>query len=248
MSSSSKTALVTGGSRGIGRAIVYTLAKEGWQVYFTYYSSEHDQVNTICSEIAAKGGICQAFLLDISDPEKVKNFFKDNIKNKVFLDVLVNNAGITKDNLLVRMKHEDWDRVIKVNLYGTFYCTQEAAKIMLKQRKGKIINISSLVGQSGNAGQANYSASKAGIIGLTKSSALELAPRGITVNAVTPGFIETEMTEGINTEIKTKYLEKIPIRRYGKPEDVAETVAWLASDRTNYVTGQIIGINGGLYL
>jgi 3-oxoacyl-[acyl-carrier protein] reductase len=160
----------------------------------------------------------------------------------------VNNAGITKDGFLVRMKPEDWQQVVRVNLDGTFYCLQEAARIMLRQRTGRIINISSLVGQSGNPGQANYCASKAGIIGLTKSAALELAPRGITVNAVAPGFIATEMTEQLDPGLKEQYMERIPLGRQGTPEEVARTVAWLASDHAGYITGQVIGINGGLYV
>jgi len=164
------------------------------------------------------------------------------------LDVLVNNAGITKDGLLLRMKKQDWQQVQEVNLNGAFYCLQEAAKIMIKQRRGRIVNISSLVGESGNAGQANYSASKAGLIGLTKSAAQELGSRGITVNAVSPGFIRTEMTQDLEEKVQEKYLEKIPLGRFGEAEDVARTVAWLASEEAGYITGQVLGVNGGMYM
>lgn len=242
------TAVVTGGTRGIGRAIVETLAGRGWNVYFTHRPGSEDLAQQISEEIGSRGGSARGFSLDISEQADVSRFFREQVKNRVFLDLLVNNAGITKDGFLVRMKPEDWHNVVRVNLDGTFYCLQEAARIMLKQRSGRIVNLSSLVGQAGNPGQANYCASKAGIIGLTKSAALELAPRGITVNAVAPGFISTEMTEQLDSGLKEQYMQRIPLGRNGTPEEVARTVAWLASADAGYITGQVVGVNGGLYL
>jgi len=241
------TAFVTGGSRGIGKGIVTTLAQKGWLVYFTY-NREQALARDVEKEVESGGGSAQGFSLDVSDEDQVKDFFRTRIKDRVRLDVLVNNAGITKDGLLLRMKKEDWKQVQRVNLDGAFFCLQEAAKIMIKQRRGRIINITSLVGESGNAGQANYSASKAGLIGLTKSAALELGSRGVTVNAVSPGFIRTEMTDDLEQQVQERYLEKIPLGRFGEAKDVAETVAWLASQEAGYITGQVIGVNGGMYL
>jgi len=247
MSELAPTAVVTGGSRGIGKGIVKTLARKGWQVYFTY-NREQGLAREVEEEVAADGGSAFGFSLDVSDDEQVKAFFQNNVKSKVSLDLLVNNAGITKDGLLLRMKKEDWKQVQRVNLDGAFFCLQEAAKIMIKQRRGRIVNISSLVAESGNPGQANYCSSKAGIIGLTKSAAQELGSRGITVNAVSPGFIRTEMTDDLDEETQGKYLERIPLGRFGESEDVAETVAWLASGEAGYITGQVIGVNGGMYM
>ncbi|HMB31247.1 MAG TPA: 3-oxoacyl-[acyl-carrier-protein] reductase [Desulfohalobiaceae bacterium] len=243
-----KTAIVTGGARGIGRAISLCLSEKGWQIYLTCLENEQQEAQEVCSFIQSRGGKARSFVLDIRDHDSIIRLYKEHVKDQVLLDVLVNNAGIAKDGLIVRLKPEDWSEVIQVNLNGTFYCLQEASKIMLRQRHGRIINISSLVGLSGNPGQSNYSSSKAGLVGLTKSAALELAPRGITVNAVAPGFVETEMTGKLDPEVKQKYLDKIPMRRYGTPEDVAKTVAWLASEDAGYITGQIISVNGGLYL
>ncbi|GAB6162523.1 3-oxoacyl-[acyl-carrier-protein] reductase [Desulfothermus naphthae] len=242
-----KAAIVTGGSRGIGKAISIKLAEKGFVVYFTYVSRD-DLANEVVAQIQTLGGEARAFKVDVSKKEEVEDFFKSNIKNKVFLNVLVNNAGITNDGLILRMKEEQWNKVIGVNLNGTFYCTQEAAKIMVRQRYGRIINITSVVALSGNPGQANYCASKAGIIGLTKAVALELAPRGILVNAIAPGFITTEMTKELDQKTKEAYLSKIPLKRFGTPEDVASLVAWLSSEEANYITGQVFSINGGLYL
>lgn len=242
-----KVAIVTGGSRGIGKAICLKLAHQGYLIYFTYVSRE-DMAKEVCDEIKNLGKEAFSFKLDVSDRDAVKSFFKEYIKDKVFLSVLVNNAGITKDGLILRMGHEDWQRVIDVNLTGSFNFIQEASKIMVRQRYGRIINITSVVGLSGNPGQANYCASKAGIIGLTKAVALELASRGITVNAVAPGFITTEMTKDLDDATKQAYLSKIPLKRFGTPEDVASAVAWLASEEAGYITGQVISVNGGLYL
>ena len=247
MSELIKTALVTGGTRGIGKAIVKTLAGSGYQVYFTYVSRP-ELAESVCAEVAAAGGVARGFQLDASDWDAVADFFSEQIKDKVSLDLLVNNAGITKDGLIMRMKREQWEQVIQVNLTGAFVCLQQAAKIMIKQRHGRIVNISSVVGQMGNAGQANYCASKAGLIGLTKAAALELGSRGITVNAIAPGFIETDMTETLPPEVRDKYLERIPLGRLGSAQSIADAVAYLASDQSEYITGQVLGINGGMYL
>jgi 3-oxoacyl-[acyl-carrier protein] reductase len=247
MSEPIKTALVTGGTRGIGRAIVKKLAGSGYQVYFTYVSRP-ELAEAVCAEVAAAGGTARGFLLDASDWDAVEGFFAEHIKDKVSLDVLVNNAGITKDGLIMRMKREQWEQVIDINLTGAFVCLQQAAKIMLRQRRGSIVNISSVVGQMGNAGQANYCASKAGLIGLTKAAALELGSRGVTVNAIAPGFIETDMTETLPKEVRDKYLERIPLGSLGSAQAIADAVAYLASDQASYITGQVLGINGGMYL
>ncbi len=247
MADTVKTALVTGGSRGIGRACAVRLAKSGYQVYVTYVSRPEPARET-CRIIEEKGGRAACFPLDIGDSQAIVDFFKEKIKDRVFLDVLVNNAGMTMDGLLVRMGQEQWEKVIRINLSGSFFCLQQAAKIMMRQKTGRIVNITSVTAQSGNPGQANYTASKAGLIGLTKTAALELAPRNITVNAVAPGFIETDMTSGLNQQIREKYLEMIPLKRFGSSGDVAETVAFLASSGASYITGQVIGVNGGMYI
>ncbi len=240
------TALVTGASRGIGKCVAETLAGHGYMVYLTYVSKP-EQAEDVVGAIAARGGAARAFRLDVGDPAAVAAFFQNEIKDKVRLDVLVNNAGITKDGLVLRMKDEDWDSVLNVNLRGAFVCLREAAKIMTRQRRGRIINITSVSGQMGNAGQINYSSAKAGMIGLTKAAARELAGRSITVNAVAPGFIETDMTAALPEEARSQYLEQIPLRRFGVAEDVAAAVAFLASDKAGYITGQILAVNGGLY-
>lgn len=247
MSILSKTALITGGSRGIGRACALRLAKSGYQIYVTYVSSPEPALET-CSMVEQSGGKAAAFALDIGDHQAIVDFFKEKIKDRVFLDVLVNNAGQTKDGLLVRMSLEQWQQIINVNLSGSFFCLQQAAKIMMRQKTGRIINISSVTAQSGNPGQANYTAAKAGLIGLTKTAAQELAPRNITVNAVAPGFIETDMTASLSDEVKEKYQSMIPLKRFGSAEDIAETVAFLASPGASYITGQVLSINGGMYM
>lgn len=242
-----RTAIVTGGSRGIGKAIALRLAQDGYQVFVTYVSRP-EQAEAVKDAVVSRGGLAQAFWLDVGDITAIGAFFKNHVKDKVRLEVLVNNAGMTKDNLIIRMKPQDWETVLRVNLTGTFACLQEAAKIMLRQHYGRIINISSVVGEMGNAGQASYAASKAGIIGLTKSAAQELASRSITVNAVAPGFISTDMTAGLTEELQAAYLERIPAQRFGQAEEVAEVVAFLASEGAGYITGQVIGISGGLYM
>ena len=246
MSDLTPTALVTGGSRGIGRAIAVTLAAAGLQVYLTYVSKPDEAEQTV-SAIEQAGGTARAFRVDVADAASVAAFFQDEIKDKVSLEVLVNNAGITKDGLVLRMKDEDFDRVLGVNLRGAFVCLREAAKIMTRQRRGRIVNIASVVGQMGNAGQINYAAAKAGLIGVTKSAAKELAGRSITVNAVAPGFIETDMTAALSDEARQEYARAIPLGRLGTAQDVADAVAFLASDKAAYITGQVLAVNGGLY-
>ncbi len=247
MNESVSTALVTGGSRGIGKAIAETLARKGHQVFLTYVGKAAEAEAVVCG-IREAGGAAQAFQLDVSDASAVTTFFQERIKNEnVALEILVNNAGITKDGLILRMKDDDFDRVMDVDLRGAFVCLREAAKIMTRRRSGRIINISSVVGQMGNAGQANYSAAKAGLIGLTKAAAKELASRGITVNAVAPGFIETDMTGALSDEVRAAYAEAVPSKRLGTVRDVAEAVAFLASSEAGYITGQVLAVNGGLY-
>lgn len=241
------TALVTGGSRGIGRAVAKALARDGMQILITYVSKPEEAEKTL-DEIAVAGGTAAAFGLDVADYQAVADLFKTEIRDRLNLACLVNNAGITKDALLLRMKDEAFDRVIDVNLKGAFACLREAAKIMARKRQGRIINISSVVGQMGLAGQPNYSAAKAGLIGLTKSAARELAPRAVTVNAIAPGFIETDMTAALDAKIRDAYLAQIPLARFGLASEVAETAAFLASERAAYITGQVIAVNGGLYM
>ncbi len=246
MSELTPTAIVTGGSRGIGRTVALTLAAAGYQIYFTYVSRPEAAEQTV-ADIEAMGGRARAFRLDSGDSEAVSRFFAEEIKGKVQLSVLVNNAGITRDTLVLRMKDEDFDAVIDTNLRGAFLFLREAAKIMTRQRCGRIINISSVVGQMGNAGQINYAAAKAGLIGMTKSAAKELGSRSVTVNAVAPGFIETDMTAALAEDVRKAYVSAIPLGRLGSAQDVADAVAFLASDKASYITGQVIAVNGGLY-
>ena len=247
MTELASTAVVTGGTRGIGRAVALRLAQSGYQVYFTYVSKP-ELAEEVVAEIEKAGGTAKAFRLDSADSDAVSTFFADEIKGKVSLDVLVNNAGITRDGLIMRMKNDDFDRVQNVNLKGAFYCLREAAKIMAKQRMGRIVNIASVVGLMGNAGQINYVSAKAGLIGMTKSAARELGGRGVTVNAVAPGFIETDMTAALSEEVRKGYIANIPLKRMGTSEEVADAVAWLASDQAGYVTGQTLSVNGGMYM
>lgn len=242
-----KSALVTGASRGIGRAIALQLAKEGANVAVNFAGSEA-KANQVVDEIKALG--LQAFAIqgNVADPDDVQRMIKDTVDQFGSLDILVNNAGITRDNLLIRMKEDEWDDVINTNLKGVFLCTKAAARPMMKQRSGRIINISSIVGVSGNPGQANYVAAKAGVIGLTKTSAKELAARGITVNAVAPGFITTDMTDKLTEDIKAEMLKQIPLAKLGNPEDIAKTVVFLASDDSSYITGQTIHVDGGMVM
>lgn len=247
MSEQLSTALVTGGSRGIGKAIAETLAKAGYQVYLTYVSKA-DEAEAVARNIVAAGGKACAFRLDVADAEAVAAFFKERIKDQVELDVLVNNAGITKDGLMLRMKDEDFDRVIQTNLRGAFVCVREAAKIMTRQRHGRIINISSVVGQMGNAGQINYASAKAGLIGLTKALAKEEGPSGITVNCVAPGVIDTDMMAAFTAEDKAALAEETPVGRLGSADEVAKLLLYLAGEDAGYITGQVFGVNGGLVI
>ncbi|MCQ2510732.1 MAG: 3-oxoacyl-[acyl-carrier-protein] reductase [Lachnospiraceae bacterium] len=243
--SDKKTALVTGGSRGIGRAISLKLAADGYFVIINC-SGSTDKAEMVKQEIEAAGGEACVRAWDVSSYTDTEAAMKEIIKSYGRLDVLVNNAGVTKDGLLMQMKEEAFDRVLDVNLKGTFNTIRFASRQMLKQRSGRIVNLSSVVALRGNAGQVNYSASKAGIIGLTKSAAKELASRGITINAVAPGFIETEMTAVLSEEVKKSSLENIPLGRMGQPEDIAGAVAFLVSDAAAYITGQVLCVDGGM--
>lgn len=240
-----KVAVVTGASRGIGKEIAQTLAKEGMFVIVNYNGSK-ERAEGVVKEITENGGQAQAVQCDVSNYEACELMLKDIIKEYGHVDVLVNNAGITKDNLIMKMSEEDFDKVIETNLKGTFNTMKHISRQMLKQRSGKIINLSSVVGIMGNAGQANYAASKAGIIGLTKTMARELASRGITVNAVAPGFVETEMTDVLPEAVKESSCKMIPLGRFGSTADIANTVAFLASDKADYITGQVISVDGGM--
>lgn len=246
MSDLTPTAVVTGASRGIGKTIAETLAARGFQIYFTYVSKP-ESAQTVVDSIKAAGGKASAFKVDVTSAEEVSNFFQNEIKEKVSLDVLVNNAGITRDKLLLRMSDDDFDAVITTNLRGPFICTREAAKIMTKQRYGSIVNIASISGLMGTPGQANYSSAKAGLIGLTKATAKELAARNIRVNAVAPGYIVTDMTNVLSDEVQAEYMRLIPLKRGGTPQDVANAVAFLASEQSSYITGQVLSVNGGMY-
>jgi len=242
-----RTIVVTGGSRGIGRSICMAMAQPGRRIYFNFYPEDPAAADTE-KQIAALGSEVKSACVNVVSEMEVSDFLDGIIKETGRIDVLVNNAGITRDSLLVRMKEADWDAVLNVNLKGAFHCTRIAAKQMMKQRSGCIINIASIVGVTGNPGQANYVVSKAGIIGLTKTAAKELAPRGITVNAVAPGFIETDMTDALPENIRNSMLGQIPLGRAGKPEDVADMVAFLASEQAAYITGQVIHVSGGMYI
>jgi 3-oxoacyl-[acyl-carrier protein] reductase len=243
---SDKVAIITGASRGIGRLIAVALAAQGAKIVASARNAE--ALETLTAEIKALGGDALAVVADVSVEADANNLIDRAVATYGKVDILINNAGITRDGLLLRMKSDDWDAVLDTNLKGAFLCTRAAAKFMSKQRSGRIINISSVVGQMGNPGQANYCASKAGLLGLTKSVARELARRNVTVNAVTPGFIVTDMTEDMNDKAREALTEQIPLGRLGEAEDVANAVLFLASDRSSYITGQVLGVNGGMYM
>ncbi|KQL39458.1 3-oxoacyl-ACP reductase [Bacillus sp. FJAT-25509] len=242
-----KVALVTGGSRGIGRAIALTLAKNGANVVVNYSGNEAAALKVV-EEITALGVKAICYKANVSNGEEVAALVKNTVDEFGSIDILVNNAGITRDGLLLRMKDADWDDVIDTNLKGVFNCIKAAAKFMTRQRNGRIINISSVVGQIGNPGQMNYVAAKAGVLGLTKTAAKELATRNITVNAIAPGFIETDMTNELNEQIRTQMLSNIPLQSFGQPEDIANAVVFLAMDASRYITGQTINVDGGLVM
>lgn len=243
---SDKVAIVTGASRGIGRVIAVALVEQGAKVVASARNAE--ALENLIAEIKAQGGDAVAVAGDVTLQEDANNLVQQAVATYGQVDILVNNAGITRDGLLLRMKNEDWDAVLDTNLKGAFLCTRAVAKVMSKQRSGRIINMSSVVGEMGNAGQANYCASKAGLLGLTKSVARELARRNVTVNAITPGFIVTEMTEDMTDKAREAMTEQIPLGRPGEAEDVANAVLFLASDQSSYITGQVLGVNGGMYM
>ena len=243
----SKNALVTGASRGIGRSIALQLAEDGYNVAVNYAGSK-DKAEAVVDEIKAKGVDSFAIQANVAKGDEVKTMVKEVVSQFGSIDVLVNNAGITRDNLLMRMKEQEWDDVIDTNLKGVFNCIQKVTPQMLRQKSGSIINLSSVVGAVGNPGQANYVATKAGVIGLTKSAARELASRNITVNAVAPGFIVSDMTDALSEELKAQMLEQIPLAKFGEDSDIANTVAFLASEKAKYITGQTIHVNGGMYM
>jgi 3-oxoacyl-[acyl-carrier protein] reductase len=242
-----KAALVTGASRGIGREIALELASLGANVAVNFAGNEA-KANEVVDEIKALGRDAFAVKCNVSNSVEVSAMVKETIDRFGSLDILVNNAGITRDNLLMRMKDDEWDDVININLKGVFLCTKAVTRQMMKQRNGRIINIASIVGVSGNPGQANYVAAKAGVIGLTKTTAKELATRNITVNAIAPGFISTDMTDKLTEEVKTEMLKQIPLARFGEPKDIAKVVAFLASSDSAYMTGQTLHIDGGMVM
>ncbi|MBR0578796.1 3-oxoacyl-[acyl-carrier-protein] reductase [Bacillus altitudinis] len=242
-----KTAVVTGASRGIGRSIAIDLAKKGSNVVVNYSGNEA-KANEVVDEIKALGQQAFAVKADVSNAEEVQALMKQAVDTFGSIDILVNNAGITKDNLLMRMKENEWDDVININLKGVFNCTKAVTRQMMKQRSGRIINVASVVGVCGNPGQANYVAAKAGVIGLTKTTAKELASRHITVNAVAPGFISTDMTDKLDENVQTEMLKQIPLARFGAPEDISNVVVFLASEGAGYITGQTIQVDGGMVM
>ncbi len=242
-----KIAVVTGASRGIGRAIAKKLAENGAFVIINYNGSK-EKAEEVKKEIETEGGQAEVRQCDVSNTEMCKEFIDGVIKEYGRINILVNNAGITKDGLLMRMSEEDFDRVIETNLKGAFNTIKSAARQMLRQRNGRIINMASVVGVTGNAGQANYAASKAGVIGLTKATAREFASRGVTVNAVAPGFIETDMTAGLSDKVKEASVSQIPLGKFGTAEQVAAVVAFLSSEEAGYITGQVINVDGGMVM
>lgn len=242
-----KTAIVTGASRGIGAEIARKLSEAGAKIVVNYSGSQ-EKAEAVAAAIKEKGGEAIAVKANVSDAEAVKAMVDETMKAFGSIDILVNNAGITRDNLMMRMKDDEWDDVINTNLKGVFICTKAVTRQMMKQRSGRIINIASIVGVMGNAGQANYVAAKAGVIGLTKTTARELASRNITANAVAPGFITTDMTDQLGEDIQKAMLSQIPLGRFGKPEEVAKAALFLASDDSSYMTGQTLHLDGGMVM
>lgn len=240
-------AIVTGASRGIGRAVAFKLAEAGAKVVVNY-AGNHAAAQEVEALIKNMGGEALLVQADVSNAEAVEAVVKQTMEAFGRIDILVNNAGITRDGLLMRMKEDDWDAVINTNLKGVFLCTKSVSRIMMKQRSGKIINLTSVVGVMGNAGQANYAAAKAGVIGFTKSMARELASRGITVNAIAPGYISTDMTAVLPEQVKTEFISKIPLGKLGSPDNVADAVSFLASDAAQYITGQTLHVDGGMVM
>jgi 3-oxoacyl-[acyl-carrier protein] reductase len=247
MSNKERVAVITGGSMGIGRAIALKFADEGAKLILVHFDADESFAEETIEMVSKAGGTAESRRVDVSLKEDVDNLFQDVIDKYGKVDVLVNNAGITRDVLLVRMSEEEWDSVLSINLKSVFNCSRSVIQPMMKQRYGRIVNLSSVVGQIGNASQINYSASKAGILGFTKSLAREVASRGITVNAVAPGYIETDMTAVLKQKVKDWFLAQIPMGRAGSPGDVAEVVYWLCSEAAAYITGQTIHVNGGMY-
>ncbi len=241
-----RIAMVTGASRGIGRACALELAKAGAKVALA--ARQVDKLEEVAGEIRAAGGEAFVVAMDLGSHDSIKEGFALVAKDFGAINILVNNAGVTRDGLALRMKPADWDSVIQTNLSGTFFCIQQVLSPMIRERWGRIVNVSSVVGESGNAGQANYVASKAGVIGLTKALAQEMASRSVTVNAVAPGFIETDMTASLKDEVKAAVLGNIPLKRFGKAEDVAAAVRFLASEEAGYITGHVLDVNGGMYM
>ena len=248
MVDSGRVVVITGGSRGIGRAVALRFAEEKAKVIIIHYDPDESVANETLNMLAEQGIEAESHRVDVSSYGDAEVVLKEILSRFGKVDVLVNNAGITRDTLLMRMSEDDWDTVIRVNLKSVFSCTHAVVRPMLKQRGGRIVNISSVAGQTGNVGQANYAASKAGIIGFTKTVAREVAARGITVNAVAPGFINTEMTSSLPDKVKESIMQQIPLGRIGQPEDVAEAVYWLCSHAAGYITGQIIRVNGGMFM
>jgi 3-oxoacyl-[acyl-carrier protein] reductase len=243
-----RTIVITGGSKGIGRSIAYRFAEDNAKIIIIHFDPSDDASNETIDQLSANGVTAEGYRADISSFEVADSLFREILEKHEKIDVLINNAGITRDTLLLRMSEEIWDEVLRVNLKSVFNCTKAVIRPMSQQRSGAIVNISSVVGQIGNFGQSNYAASKAGIMGFTKSIAREVAGRGINVNAVAPGFIDTEMTRVIPEKAKENFLKQIPFGKMGKPEDVAEAVYWLCTNAAGYITGQVIHVNGGMYM
>ena len=241
-----RIAFITGASRGIGRACAIALSAGGAKVVLA--ARQLDKLEEVAAAIRAGGGEAFVVPIDLASQDSIKEAFSKASKEFGRVDILIDNAGLTRDGLALRMKRDDWDAVIQTNLSGSFFCIQQVLPAMVRERWGRIVNITSVVGESGNAGQANYAASKAGLIGLTKSLAQELASRNITVNAVAPGFVETDMTASLSDELKAKITESVPLKRIGKPEDIAAAVTFLASDDASYITGHVLDVNGGMFM